>query len=190
MDLWQSSYQRMLDDEQQQELMELLLQLADNKGSDGQIMTRVYIGCDSVREKRGLDANNKPIFWAKYATVLIVHKDGSRGCRVFRHVSYERDYDQKANRPKLRMLNETAKSIQMFNENAHLIDEFNPEIHLDISVQEVHGSSCAAKEAAGMVLSMTGLEAKLKPESWAASFGADGVAHGFDQRTTSRKVAA
>lgn len=28
------------------------------------------------------------------------------------------------------------------------------------------------------VLGMTGIEPKLKPESWAASFGADGVAHG------------
>jgi predicted RNase H-related nuclease YkuK (DUF458 family) len=41
-----------------------------------------------------------------------------------------------------------------------------------------HGSNCAASEAAGYVLGMTGIEPKLKPESWAASFGADGVVHG------------
>lgn len=28
------------------------------------------------------------------------------------------------------------------------------------------------------VLGMTGIEPKLKPESWAASFGADAIAHG------------
>ena len=42
----------------------------------------------------------------------------------------------------------------------------------------MHGSNCAASEAAGYVLGMTGLHAKLKPESFAASYGADAVAHG------------
>lgn len=43
---------------------------------------------------------------------------------------------------------------------------------------ENKGSNCAATEAAGYVLGMTGIQPKLKPESWAASFGADAVVNG------------
>jgi len=49
---------------------------------------------------------------------------------------------------------------------------------LDISTNPKYGSNCAAAEAAGYVLGVTGIEPKLKPESWAASFGADGIVHG------------
>ena len=174
---------QLLSEAQQDVLLNMLLKLSTDEHKDGvtgKPLTRVYIGCDSVREKGTV--NGKRAFFARYATVLIVHVDGSKGCRVFKHISRERDYDQVPGKPKLRMLNETAKSIMMYNQNWHLIDEFNPEIHLDINVNEVHGSSCAAKEAAGMVLGMTGLEAKLKSESWAASFGADGIVRGFHER--------
>ena len=64
------------------------------------------------------------------------------------------------------------------------IDEFESEIHLDINTDPQHGSYCAAKEAAGYVLGMTGVEPKLKPDGFAASYGADGVAQGRSQRVT------
>jgi predicted RNase H-related nuclease YkuK (DUF458 family) len=75
-------------------------------------------------------------------------------------------------------MNEVRKVCELWNQIGPFIDEFNVEIHLDINTNPKHGSNCAATEAAGYVLGMTGIEPKLKPESWAASFGADGVAHG------------
>lgn len=134
--------------------------------------TKVYLGCDSVRYRK----DNR--WHARYATVCIVHKNGKNGCRIFNNISIEPDFDVKKNRPKIRMMNEVMKVCQLYTQLAPFIDEFEVEIHLDINTDPKFGSNCAASEAAGYVLGMTGLEPKLKPESWAASFGADGVAHG------------
>jgi len=134
--------------------------------------TKVYLGCDSVRFMR------EGRWHARYATVAIIHKNGKHGCRIFSNVSIEADYDLKKNRPKMRMMNEVSKVCSLYTQLAPFIDEYDIEIHLDINTDPKHGSNCAANEAAGFVLGMTGIEPKLKPDSWAASFGADGVAHG------------
>ncbi len=147
-----------------EEIVELLLTLNPD--------TKVYLGCDSVRFSR----NNR--WYARYATVAIVHMNGKNGCRIFNNISVEPDYDLKKNRPKMRMMNEVSKVCELYNQLAPYIDEFDVEIHLDINTDPKHGSNCAASEAAGFVLGMTGVEPKLKPESWAASFGADAVVHG------------
>lgn len=138
--------------------------------------TKVYLGCDSVRYiKNGRQ-------WARFATVCIVHKNGKNGCRIFSNVSHEADFDMKPSRPKMRMMKEVQKVCELYTQIGPFVDEFNVEIHLDINTDPKHGSNCAASEAAGYVLGMTGIEPKLKPESWAASFGADGVAHGRTEK--------
>ncbi len=147
-----------------EEIVNLLLTLSPD--------TKVYLGCDSVRFSR----NNR--WYARYATVAIIHMNGKNGCRIFNNISVEPDYDLKKNRPKMRMMNEVSKVCELYNQLAPYIDEFDVEIHLDINTDPKHGSNCAASEAAGFVLGMTGVEPKLKPESWAASFGADAVVHG------------
>ena len=119
--------------------------------------------------------------WAKYATIVAVHKNGHNGCKIFYDVSHKVDYDP-TGKPKTRMLMEAYKTITMHESLKGLIDGFDIEIHLDISTDPKHGSYIAASEAAGFVLGMTGIEPKLKPESWAASFGADGIGRGFHQR--------
>lgn len=134
--------------------------------------TKVYLGCDSVRYFR----NNRA--YGRYATVAIIHMNGKNGCKIFSDISFEPDYDVRKDRPKMRMLNEVQKVCALYNQLIPFIDEFDVEIHLDINTDPRHGSSCAATEAAGYVLGMTGIQPKLKPQSWAASFGADGVAHG------------
>jgi predicted RNase H-related nuclease YkuK (DUF458 family) len=134
--------------------------------------TKVYLGCDSVRFRK--NSRN----WARYATVAIVHMNGKNGCRIFSNISYEPDFDVKKNRPKIRMMNEVSKVCALYTQLIPFIDEYDVEIHLDINMDPKHGSNCAATEAAGFVLGVTGIEPKLKPESWAASFGADGIAHG------------
>lgn len=133
--------------------------------------TKVYLGCDSVRYFKNGRA------FGRYATVCIIHKNGKNGCKIFSNRSVEPDYDVKKNRPKMRMLNEVQKVCELYNQLIPFIDEFDIEIHLDINMDPKHGSNCAASEAAGYVLGMTGVEPKLKPQSWAASFGADHIAN-------------
>lgn len=154
----------MFTEKQIEEMVDLLIDL----GPD----TKIYLGCDSVRYRR----NGRT--WARFATVAIVHMNGKNGCRIFSNISHELDYDVKSNRPKVRMMNEVRKVCELYNQLAGFIDEFEVEIHLDINTDPKHGSNCAAAEAAGWVLGSTGIEPKLKPDSWAASFGADAIAHG------------
>jgi predicted RNase H-related nuclease YkuK (DUF458 family) len=153
----------MFTQQQIEEIVELMLTV----NSD----TKVYLGCDSVRFTK---ANR---WYARYATVAIVHVNGNSGCRIFSSISVEPDYDLKKNRPKMRMMNEVSKVCALYSQLAPFIDEFDIEIHLDISQDPKHGSNCAATEAAGYVLGMTGIEPKLKPDSFASSFGADYVVH-------------
>jgi predicted RNase H-related nuclease YkuK (DUF458 family) len=158
----------MLSDKQIEELVELLLTLDSN--------TKVYLGCDSVRYRK----NGQK--YARYATVLIVHMNGKHGCKIFSNVSHEPDYDMKANKPKMRMMNEVMKVCELYQQVGPLIDEFDIEIHLDISTDPKQGSNIAATEAAGYVLGVTGIEPKLKPESFASSFGADWFANGKHEK--------
>jgi predicted RNase H-related nuclease YkuK (DUF458 family) len=137
--------------------------------------TKIYFGCDSVRSRK----NGR--WYATYATVFIVHINGKNGCKLFSHMSTEPDYDAKISRPKMRMMKEVQKVCELYTQMIPFIDEFDIEIHLDISQDPKQGSNCAAQEAAGYVLGVTGLpdnQVKLKPDSFAASFGADRVANG------------
>lgn len=146
-----------------EELVDLLYNLDEN--------TKIYIGTDSVRFRK--DGR----WYAKYASVCVVHVNGNKGCRVFTHRSTEPDYDVKKNRPSTRLMNEVMKSCELYVQLAPFIDEFDCSIHLDINTDPKHGSNCVATQAAGYVLGVTGIEPKLKPDAWCASFGADHFAH-------------
>lgn len=158
----------MFTEKQIEDLIDLLLQC----NSD----TKIYIGCDSVRYKK----NGK--WWARYATVCIVHKNGKNGAAIFSAKQSEPDYDRSDNmkkyRPKMRMMNEVQKTCELYMQLIPFIEGFDIEIHLDISKEEKNASNVAATEAAGYVLGMTNLPAnkiKLKPDAFSASFGADAV---------------
>jgi len=151
-----------------EELVDLLYGLTQD--------TKIYIGTDSVRFRK--DGR----WYAKYASVCVVHINGKNGCRVFKHRSIEPDYDVKKNRPSLRLMNEVMKSCELYTQLTPFIDEFDVEIHCDVNIDPKHGSNCVATQAAGYVLGVTGLaedQVKLKPNAFAASFGADHYANNF-----------
>ena len=158
----------MLNDDQIEEILELLTTYNEN--------TKIYLGCDSIRVRR----RGRPA--AKFATVCILHKNGNEGCRIFSNISYENDFDQKANKPRLRMLNEVRKVCELYQQLAGIIDDFDVEIHLDISTDPKNGSNIAAQEAAGYVLGVTGIEPKFKPDSFGSSFGADNMVRGGESK--------
>ena len=136
--------------------------------------TKVYIGTDSVRFKK--DGR----WYARYCSVAVVHMNGKNGCRIFKNRAIEPDYDLKKNRPSMRLMNEVYKSCELYIQLAPFIDEFDVEIHLDVNTDPIHGSNCVATQAAGYVLGVTGLhedQLKLKPDAFAASFGADHYAN-------------
>lgn len=146
-----------------EELVELLYSL--NKD------TKIYLGTDSVRFRK------EGRWFAKYATVCVVHMNGNKGCRVFKNRSIEADYDLRKNRPSTRLMNEVMKSCELYIQLAPFIDEFDVEIHCDVNTDPKHGSNCVATQAAGYVLGVTGVEPKMKPDAFAASFAGDYYAH-------------
>lgn len=137
--------------------------------------TKVYFGADSSRFRR----DGK--WFATYTTVVIVHMNGSQGCRVFGEVTQEEDFDRAQKyRPMHRMLTETSKVIDMYQRVMPEIERFFLEIegfdiaiHLDINPNEMHASSCAVTAAIGMVQSMCNVVPMVKPDAFAASYAAD-----------------
>jgi uncharacterized protein len=129
--------------------------------------TCIYIGADSERYRK----HNE--FWADYTVAVVIHLDGSRGCKIFGEVNSERDYDQKKNRPSYRLMNEVYKASQMYLDLAEAIGDRHCEVHLDISPNLLHGSSCVLNQAIGYIRGTCNVTPKVKPEAFAASYAAD-----------------
>ena len=123
----------------------------------------VYIGCDSIRFKK-----NK-MWYAKYSTVIIVHKDSKRGCKLFHESVDMPDFGNL----KQRLLNEVQMAVMAATEIVDVLGDRHMEIHLDINPNPKHKSSVAVKEALGWVKGSLGIDAKIKPSSFAATHAAD-----------------
>lgn len=113
--------------------------------------TRVFIGCDSSVKKGE----------ATYIVALILYRKDF--CKVYKTMHKLPDYGN----IKARMLQEAAFAIQTALEL-----NVPAEIHLDINPNPKFKSNAALKEALAYVKGM-GLQAKVKPEAFAASCAAD-----------------
>ena len=131
------------------------------------LATKIYIGSDSARFRK------KDVWFAEYCTVVVVHYDGNHGCKVFGHMETERDYDQKKDKPRMRLMNEVIRTAQMFLDLEEAIGLRDVEIHLDINPDEKHGSSCVISEAVGYIKGMCNVVPFVKPRAFAASIAAD-----------------
>lgn len=123
----------------------------------------VYIGCDSIRFKK-----NKQ-WYAKYSTVIIVHMDSKRGCKLFHESVDMPDFGNL----KQRLLTEVQMAVATATEVIEVLGDRHMEIHLDINPNPKHKSNVAVKEALGWVRGSLGVDAKIKPASFAATHAAD-----------------
>lgn len=129
--------------------------------------TKIYLGCDSERYRM----NN--VWYADYILAVVVHIDGKHGCKLFGEVVTERDYDQRRDRPRMRMMTETMKAAELYIRLADILEDRDVEIHLDINPDERFGSSCAVNEAIGYIKGMCNVIPMVKPNAWCASYAAD-----------------
>lgn len=129
--------------------------------------TRIYLGCDSERVK----VNG--VWYADYILAVVVHINGNNGCKVFGEVVRERDYDQKQNRPRFRLMTEVYKASEMYLKLAEVLVGKEIEVHLDINPNEMHGSSCVINEAIGYIRGTCNVIPLVKPQAWAATHAAD-----------------
>lgn len=139
----------------------------------------VSIGTDSQRSGRGY----------KFATVIMVttEQDLGGGTTVGRggiviHAAYQLGVADhvylKRGKEGVneRMIVEVGKSIEAAYEVAEMLDRhgIKLEIHADINADPRHESNKALQEAIGWILGM-GYDFKIKPEAFAASYGADHI---------------
>jgi predicted RNase H-related nuclease YkuK (DUF458 family) len=129
--------------------------------------TKIYVGCDSERFRIGED------WYADYILAIVVHIDGKHGCKLFGEVIRERDYDQKVDRPRFRLMNEAYKLSELYLKLADVFEGREVEVHLDINPSEMHGSNCVMNEAIGYIRGTCNVIPMIKPKAFAASYAAD-----------------
>jgi len=129
--------------------------------------TKIYLGVDSER------FNLAGTWYADYVTAIVVHIDGCHGCKIFGEVTRERDYDQRKDKPDLRLMNEVYKVSEMFQKLADTLEDRYVEVHLDINPDEMYGSSCVVQQAIGYIRGTCNVIPLVKPRAFAASYAAD-----------------
>lgn len=129
--------------------------------------TKIYIGGDSERILVGRD------WYADYTLAVVVHVDGNNGCKIFGEVQRERDFDQKKNKPRMRLMTEVYKIAELYLKLAEVLDGRDVQVHLDINPNEMHGSSCVINEAVGYIRGTCNVIPMVKPNAFAASYCAD-----------------
>lgn len=129
--------------------------------------TKVYIGGDSERYSIG------NAWYADYTLAIVVHVNGNNGCKIFGEVQTERDWDQKKDRPRMRLMNEVYKIAELYLKLADVLEDRDVEVHLDINPDEMYGSSCVVNEAIGYIRGMCNVVPLVKPRAFAASYAAD-----------------
>lgn len=135
--------------------------------------SEVYIGCDSVKYKR------QGHWYARYTVAFIIHIGSAHGGKIFHYTETERDYDPKKDKPRMRLMNEVYKAVETYVAFGELLEDIEVNIHLDINSDKNHNSNLVMKEALGYVVGMTGIDAEVKPNAWAASHAGDRGARGM-----------
>lgn len=140
--------------------------------------TKIYLGVDSERVMRG------GLWYADYILVVVVHKNSRNGCHLFGEVIRERDYDQKKNKPRLRLVTEAYKVAELYIRLEDVLKHYEVEVHLDINSDDKHFSNQVVAEAVGYVKGVCpAVEAvRIKPQAFAASYAADRLKEFLDRR--------
>lgn len=129
--------------------------------------TKIYLGADSERMKR----NGR--WYADYTLAIVVHIDGCHGCKIFGEVQTEPDFDYKASKPSMRLMNEVYKVAELYQKLVDAIGERDVEIHLDINPDLKHNSSIVIQQAVGYIKGVCNVVPMVKPNAFAASYAAD-----------------
>lgn len=129
--------------------------------------TKIYLGADSERVHVGGK------WYADYTLAIVIHIDGCHGCKVFGDVQRELDWEQKANKPAMRLMNEVYKLSALFQELSDVLEDRHVEVHLDINPDMRYKSSQVVSQAIGYIKGTCQVDPKVKPYAFAASYAAD-----------------
>ena len=102
-----------------------------------------------------------------------MHIDGCHGCKIFGEVHRERDYDQRKDKPSMRLMNEVYKVSELFQKLKDVLEDREVQVHLDINPDMNYGSSCVVQQAIGYIKGTCNVTPMVKPKAFAASYAAD-----------------
>lgn len=130
----------------------------------------IYIGTDSIRFRSKRDKK----WYARYATVVVLHKDSSSGARywVLKEVNPDGRDEDKGTRM-ARLLKETELTVKYAQAVLPHCGERYVEIHLDVNPDPETGSNIACNASVGWVTGALGIAPKVKNQAWAATHAAD-----------------
>lgn len=143
------------------------IEIVKNYISNSSPSSKIYLGCDS---STFLKNGNR---WADYVTVVVVHIDGNRGCKIFGQLETEKDFTKDKSKPFARLFNEAIKVVELYENIKDSIGNRYREIHLDINSNELYKSHLVLAQASGYVRGVCGIDPKFKPEAFASSAVAD-----------------
>jgi len=131
--------------------------------------TKIYLGADSQRYRRN------GTWYADYTLAVVIHYEGRHGCKIFGDVQTELDYDQRKDRPSLRLMNEAIKLSALYHQLETVLTnrQVKVELHLDLNAKKIHASNFVVEQAIGYIRGTCNIEAKIKPDAWAATYAAD-----------------
>jgi hypothetical protein len=129
--------------------------------------SKIYLGADSERNRY------ERVWYADYTVAIVVHIDGKHGCKIFGYHQRERDYDQRKDKPNIRLMTEVYKVSELYLQLKDVIEDRWVEVHLDINPSVKHASNAVVNQAIGYIRGTCNLEALIKPNAFAASYAAD-----------------
>lgn len=131
------------------------------------ITSKIYIGTDSSTRKR----NGKWI--ADFYTVVVIHRNGRNGCKIFGEITTAEDYNFNRKKPTYRLMQEVYKVSETYLELIDIIGDREVEIHLDLNPNKKFVSSLVIEQAIGYIKGTCSVIPMVKPDAFAASYAAD-----------------
>jgi predicted RNase H-related nuclease YkuK (DUF458 family) len=131
------------------------------------ITSKIYIGTDSTTRKK----NGKWV--ADYYTVVVIHRNGCNGCKIFGEITTEEDFNTNRKKPTYRLMNECYKVSAAYLELIDIIGDRECEIHLDLNPNKKFVSSLVVEQAIGYIKGTCNIIPMVKPDAFAASYCAD-----------------
>lgn len=134
-----------------------------NEGSE----SKIYLGCDSELVAR----NGK--WFINFYSVVVIHRNGKNGCKVFGEMITERDHTPNKKKPQYRLMQEVFKVSELYLKLSDCFDDKYVEVHLDLNPSKKYVSNMVVDQAIGYVKAMCNVTPLIKPDSWAATAVAD-----------------
>ena len=110
---------------------------------------------------------------ATYYSVVVIHKNGHNGCKIFGLKTTERDYSADKKKPTRRLMQEVYMASALYLELSEAFGDREVEIHLDLNPSAKHVSNLVVEQAIGYIKGSCNVVPFIKPYAWSASCVAD-----------------